>query len=160
MAGFADGAVGSAALAGGAVGFGDLAAGSLFEINPAADGFPATVAGTSGLNLTGATRFTPQAGVVYELIAAARGNLGDITANDFCTVVIAFQLNGTFVEDLFLSSDGTTTIKPVMDGDEETVSVPVGEPQTLTATRDVSTTPCSAGSAIDAVQVTILRFPG
>ncbi len=109
--------------------------------------------------LSGSTSFTPTANDVYMLVASGRGTFGDVVAGSFCGLSIDFPINGQEVEDIFLGSDGTATLKPDQDGDEETLSLPAGQPANLTASAEVFTG-CRPSSAAETVRVAVVRFPG
>ena len=58
----------------------------------------------------------------------------------------------------FLDSDGTTTLSPDSDSDEEAF-LPEAGTQTITAKTDPSTPACAWGSTVDKLKIAIIRLP-
>ena len=121
-----------------------------------------SAAAANPIQLKGDTSWKAKAGEADELIATVEGRLADATANDFCSVDVNINVNGQPNPPLvapFLRSDGTTTLSPDSDSDEEAFLPQAGQTQTVTATTDPSTTACAAGSTVDKLKIAIIRLP-
>ena len=142
-----------------AVGPKQLKPGAVFSLSATGGPFPADTA--NPIQLKGDTTWKAKKGEADELIATAEGRLADATAGDFCSVDIDVSVKGEPNPPLvspFLNSDGTTTLSPDSDSDEEAFLPDAGK-QKITAETDPSTTACAPGSTVDKLKISIIRLP-
>ncbi len=144
----------------GSLGPKQLARGAVFSLS--ATGGPVSAATANPIQLQGDTSWKAKTGEADELVATAEGRLADVTANDFCFVDIRVSVNGQPNQPLdvpFLTSDGTTTLSPDSDSDEEAFLPEAGQTQTVTAETHPSTPACASGSTVDKLKIAIIRLP-
>jgi hypothetical protein len=143
----------------GSLGPKQLARGAVFSLS--ATGGPVSAATANPIQLTGDTSWKAKPGEADELVATAKGRLADATAGDNCFVDIVVSVNGQPKPRLvpFLNSDGTTTLSPDSDSDEEAFIPEAGQIQTVTAATDPSSTACASGSTVDKLKIAIIRLP-
>jgi hypothetical protein len=144
----------------GALGPKQLAPGAVFSLS--ATGGPVSAAADNPIQLQGDTSWKAKKGEADELVATAEGRLADATANQFCFVDVRISVNGQPNQPLetpFLTSDGTTTLSPDSDSDEEAFLPEAGQRQTVTAETHASTPACASGSTVDKLKIAIIRLP-
>ena len=143
----------------GSLGPKQLARGAVFSLS--ATGGPVSAATASPIQLKGDTSWKAKTGEADELVATAEGRLADATAGDFCFVDIRVSVTGQSKPLVvpFLNSDGTTTLSPDSDSDEEAYLPEAGQTQTVTAETNPSTPACSSGSTVDKLKIAIIRLP-
>jgi hypothetical protein len=142
-----------------AVGPKQLQRGAVFSLSATGGPVPADTA--APIKLKGDKTWKAKKGENDELIATAEGRLADATAGDNCFVDINVNVKGEPnppLERPFLDSDGTTTLSPDSDSDEEAFLPKAGK-QKITAETDPSSTACAPGSTVDKLKISIIRLP-